>query len=81
MTFNAENYFGKKVNIVLEDQKILAKKRVKVYEPADNIFVKINRKDLRSLSIYNITSYELASTQKNVDVSTVEKVKEIITKN
>ena len=81
LTFNTENYFGKKVNIVLEDQKILAKKRVKVYEPADNIFVKINRKDLKSLSIYNIISYELASTQKNVDVSTVEKVKEIITKN
>jgi len=80
LTFNAENYFGKKVNIVLEDQKILAKKRVKVYEPADNIFVKINRRDLKSLSIYNIISYELA-TQKNVDVSTVEKVKEIITKN
>jgi len=80
LTFNTENYFGKKVNIVLEDQKILAKKRVKVYEPADNIFVKINRKDLKSLSIYNIISYELA-TQKNVDVSTTEKVKEIITKN
>jgi len=80
LTFNTENYFGKKVNIVLEDQKILAKKRVKVYEPADNIFVKINRRDLKSLSIYNIISYELA-TQKNVDVSTVEKVKEIITKN
>jgi len=80
LTFNTENYFGKKVNIVLEDQKILAKKRVKVYEPADNIFVKINRRDLKSLSIYNIISYELA-TQKNVDVSTTEKVKEIITKN